>query len=278
MNAYKHLLLFVLIVPLGSATSLFGGNPVDLSRLLKPYEQIVVEPLEDAGRAQETGQDNVPEVVVKKNKITEEEALKALLEAGRGFIGENDSLEINIKSGWRSVSVAADAEWKLYVVEPFAPDNRGRWFPSIVLEVNGDVEESWRLTCEVDLYRMVYMTTQRLARGETPMRPGIEPVICNIYEEVSRPVPVSEDLSNYELVQTVGVGRFLTWADISPKRAVRKGDTVEVILEKGRLMITMQALCMQDGLVEETVRLKNPRTRAEFAGVVTAPGVVKVVN
>ena len=122
------------------------------------------------------------------------------------------------------------------------------------------------------------MTTQRLGRGETPMRPGIQAVICNIYEELLPPVPVSEDLCNYEVVRTVSVGRFLTWEDISPRRAVRKGEQVDVVLEKGDLSISLRAMCMQDGLINETVRLKNPRKRSEFAGVVTAPGLVTIID
>ena len=70
----------------------------------------------------------------------------------------------------------------------------------------------------------------------------------------------------------------LTWEDVSPRRAVRKGEQVDVVLEKGDLSISIRAMCMQDGVINDTVRLKNPRTRTEFAGVVTAPGRITVMN
>jgi flagella basal body P-ring formation protein FlgA len=171
-----------------------------------------------------------------------------------------------------------ELDWELYVVDRFAPDNRGRWSPMLILEVDGDVAKRWRLRCDVDLYRTVHMTTQRLGRGETPMRPGIRPVICNVYAERVPPIPVTENLQNYEMVRTVSVGQFLTWEDVSPRRAVRKGEHVDVVLEKGELSISMRAMCMQDGVIDQTVTLKNPRTRSEFAGVVTAPGRVTVLD
>lgn len=268
----------VLVLSLSSLTIAAAGSQPSLERLLEPFEAAPVK--ESAPDAQEPAQ-AVPEASADRTetfKVTQEDAIDALLKASKAAIHEDDSVEITIKSGFRPVTVPKDAEWRLFTADRFAPDNRGRWLPSLLLEVNGELEERWRLQCEVDLYRMVYMTTQRLGRGETPMSPGIHPVICNIYDESSRPVPVSEELDNYEMVRSLAEGHFLTWDDISARRAVRKGETVEVILKKGRLSVTMQAMCLQDGLVDETVRLKNPRTRAEFAGVVTAPGTVNVVN
>ena len=272
MKSLKQLFLATLL-PL---TLLPAGSEVSLTHLLQPFEERKVTV---AAKSSEQPTSEKPELTEPSQiKLTEKDAIEALLRAGRAAVQAGDSLEISIRSGWESVAIPAGADWELYAVDQFAPDNRGRWFPSLVLEVDGQVEKRWRLNSQVDLYRMVYMTTQRLGRGETPMRPGIHPVICNIYNESSRPLPVAEDLKNYEMVRTLGVGQFLTWDDVSPRRAVRKGETVEVILEKGSLSITMQAMCLQDGVVEETVRLKNPTTRSEFAGVVTAPGVVSVVN
>ena len=68
----------------------------------------------------------------------------------------------------------------------------------------------------------------------------------------------------------------LTW-DVSPRRAVRKGEHVDVVLEKGELSISMRAMCMQDG-GESDGQPKNPRTRSEFAGLVTAPGLITIVD
>jgi flagella basal body P-ring formation protein FlgA len=271
---YLNAILFCLLMPL---CSIIASPQMGIDRLLQPYQEKETLELEDQS-TQQTEEEKASPLTDQKSKITKEDVLDSLHKAGKASIGKEDTLEIKIKTDWKSVSVPLDSEWSLDVVEAFAPDNRGRWFPSVILKVDGRVQDRWRLNCEVELYRMVYMTTQRLGRGETPMRPGIHPVICNIYDESTRPVPVSEDLGHYEMVRTLAVGQFLTWEDISPRPAVRKGETVDVILEKGRLSISMLAMCLQDGLIEETVLLKNTRTRVEFTGVVTALGIVKVSN
>ncbi len=270
-------LIFTLFLSLTLPLAVSLADKLDLSSLLQPLEpsdlQLETEGESGLIESQEPRQPQQQDIL-----ITEQAALEALLRAGKLSIADEDTLEITIKSGWKPFSVPVELDWELYVVDRFAPDNRGRWSPMLILEVDGDVAKRWRLRCDVDLYRTVYMTTQRLGRGETPMRPGIRPVICNIYDERIPPIPVTENLQNYEMVRTVSVGQFLTWEDISPRRAVRKGEHVDVVLEKGELSISMRAMCMQDGVINETIRLKNPRTRSEFAGVVTAPGRVTVLD
>jgi flagella basal body P-ring formation protein FlgA len=268
--------IFILILSLSLPITVSLAAKLDLGRLLQPLQPIDLQ--------QETEQEREPvespeaQAGPQHVRITKQAAVEALLRAGNLSIPEEDTLEVVIKSGWEPVSVPVEADWELYVADRFAPDNRGRWSPMLILEVNGDVAKRWRVRCDVDLYRRVYMTTQRLGRGETPMRPGIRAVICNIYEEPIPPIPVTEDLQSYEMVRTISVGQFLTWEDVSPRRAVRKGEHVDVVLEKGELSISMRAMCMQDGVVNQTVRLKNPRTRSEFAGLVTAPGLITIVD
>lgn len=265
-------LCLLLLVSVGHADS-----TLSLSRLLEPLER-------PAPRAKTPAPERQVEAAppsAKEDKtqlITRDDVINALLEASQTSLHEDDSVEINIRSGFQSVSIPADAQWRLLTTDPFAPDNRGRWMPLVALEVDGEVHQRWRLTCDVALFRMVHMTTARLARGETPMSPGIRPVIANIYNESVRPVPAYEDLSYYEMVRNLGEGRFLTWDDINPRRAVRKGETVDVTLKNGPLQITMRAMSLEDGVVDDVIRLRNPRSRTEFAGVIDAPGSVVLSN
>ncbi|MCH8473758.1 MAG: flagellar basal body P-ring formation chaperone FlgA [Opitutales bacterium] len=253
-----------------------GNTQLSLESLLKPFEarpKGVTEP-PPAKEAEPVAEISKSEDI----KITQDDAVKALLETSQAALHEDDSIEITIRSGFQSTTLSHGTEWRLFTSDQFAPNSRGRWMPSLLLEVDGEIKQRWRLTCDIDLYRTVFMTTQRLARGETPMKPGLKPVIANIYNESSRPVPAYEDLNDYEMVRNLGEGRFLTWDDISPRRAIRKGETVDVILDNGQLQITMRAMSLEDGLVDEEIRLRNPRTRAEFTGVITKPGLVTVTN
>lgn len=266
-------IFFLLFFPFSVA---LADSHLSLDRLLQPFE--ATPPAVKESKPAQAAEPAPPNPDGENIRITAEDAIKVLLKASQAAVHEDDSVEIRIRSGFQPITLSGEAEWRLFTSDQFAPDNRGRWMPSLVLEVDGEVKQRWRLTCDIDLYRMVYMTTLRLARGETPMSPGIKPVIANIYNESSRPVPAFEELSQYEMVRNLGEGRFLTWDDISPRRAIRKGETVDVILNNGQLQITMRAMSLEDGLIDEEIRLRNPRTRAEFTGVITAPGVVTVTN
>jgi flagella basal body P-ring formation protein FlgA len=259
-----------------SSSLAFSDSRHTLERLLVPFEPHVTKATKPASpeRIMPVAASPSPKTV----QITREKAIAVLLAAGKAAVHKDDSLEITIRSGFQPVVIPEGVEWSLFTPDPFAPDNRGRWVPALILTVNGEIKQRWRLVCDVDLYRMVFMVTQRLGRGETPMSPGIAPVIVNIFKESSNPIPAYENISDYEMVRNLSEGRFLTWDDIIPRRAVRNGEMVDVTLINGQLQITMRAICLQDGSVNDVIRLRNPRTRAEFAGIVTAPGTVMVTN
>jgi len=250
-------------------------SSVDFNQLLLPIENEVVR-VAETPRLDDSVTDGGEEAQSEPFLITEELLVDALLRISQASASEQDSLEIELKSKWSPVSLSSDAQWEIYTEDQFAPDNRGDWSPLVALKVDGEIYGKWRVVCGVDLYRPVYMTTQRLLRGDIPLKPAVEQVICNIYEETSRPVPASQNLMSYEMQRNLSEGQFLTWDDITRRPAVRKGDTVDAVFQKGRLSVTMQALSLQDGLVEDIILLKNPRTRAEFAGVISATGVVYV--
>ena len=142
------------------------AGKLELSSLIQPLE--TSDLMAEAGHAPDRVDClELPQDEPQPLCITHQTAVEALLRAGQSAIPEEDTLEITIKSGWEPVTVAGTTDWELYVADRFAPDHRGRWSPMLILEVDGDVAKRWRLRCDVDLYRRVYMTTQRLGRGDS---------------------------------------------------------------------------------------------------------------
>jgi flagella basal body P-ring formation protein FlgA len=74
----------------------------------------------------------------------------------------------------------------------------------------------------------------------------------------------------------VNAGRVLTWRDITRRPLVRKGDVVEVSAGDGQLLITMKALAMENGAQGDTVTVRNPVSRKDFAAMVVDENRVQV--
>lgn len=71
-------------------------------------------------------------------------------------------------------------------------------------------------------------------------------------------------------------GRLLTWRDITRRPLVRKGDLVEVTAVDGSLAVTMKAMAMENGAQGDTVTVRNPESRRDFAALVVEENRVQV--
>lgn len=273
----KLTLAAALLLPFGSArlsARKSEGATISLDQLLRPI-QIPAKgiPVKDEKSAVAEKPEQPSHI-----RILEDEIMSRLAEDISSDLEEGDKLELTCKADLRPIKIPRDAEWVVYTEDRFSPDTRGNWFPLVVLEVNGEFQESWRLPLKVALFRTVHMAAYRLARGDSPKSPAIKPVVCNIYEHRGRPISATIDLSEYELVQPVAEGRFISWNDVTRRPDVRRGDTVDAVLKKGSLSISIVAQSLDNGVVGQTISLRNIRSRQEFSGVVSGTRRVEVIN
>lgn len=68
----------------------------------------------------------------------------------------------------------------------------------------------------------------------------------------------------------------LTLGDAAPPALVHRGETVTVVLTRGRVKVTAKAIANHDAPLGGRVTLTNLQSRGQMAGVVQAPGLVVV--
>lgn len=198
----------------------------------------------------------------------------SILERLAGRLGKQHAglEEMQLKAAdsreWPRLRIPEEANWKVVCETDFSPEPDGRWMPRLSLLVDNELKKSFRVEVKVLVYREVWMTGERLARGSEPVESVLEPVVRNIYEGRYRPIPITEDLGGYELERAVAAGRLLEWDDLRERPLVRRGETVEVLVQQGALQIAMRAKCLEDGTRGEMVTLRNEDTRHEFTGTV----------
>jgi flagella basal body P-ring formation protein FlgA len=76
--------------------------------------------------------------------------------------------------------------------------------------------------------------------------------------------------------RSIQANRLLTWRDISRRPLVRKGDLVEVAAIDGLLEVTMKGLAMENGAEGDTVTIRNPDSKKDFAAQVVAANRVRI--
>jgi len=123
---------------------------------------------------------------------------------------------------------------------------RDAWVARLPLSVNATFDPSQLDTRRVDLFR----------------------------ERDALPATVGD--RSYAFARAIGAGRLLTWHDVERRPLVRKGTLVEVSASEGQLNITMKALAMENGAQGDTVTVRNPESRKDFAALVVDENRVRV--
>ena len=131
------------------------------------------------------------------------------------------------------------------------------------------------LVLRAALWRDVWVAREPLIAGATFDPTELETRRVNLFRERDALPAVVGDRS-YSLTRAVTAGRVLTWRDVTRRPLVRKGNLVEVSAGDGQLLITMKALAMENGAQGDTVTVRNPVSRKDFAAMVVDENRVQV--
>lgn len=185
-----------------------------------------------------------------------------------------------------------EGELQLELIRPWAPPGRlaQRWqleiteYPSVATSsmivrcrvlADGEVAAEWPLVLRAALWRDAWATRSPIANGDTFDPSSLEVRRVDLFRERDA-LPAAVGDRSYAFTRALGAGRLLTWRDVGRRPLVKKGNLVEVSAVEGQLVVTMKALAMENGAQGETVTVRNPESRKDFAAMVIDENRVQV--
>lgn len=131
------------------------------------------------------------------------------------------------------------------------------------------------LVLRAALWRDVWVARQPLISGATFDPADLDTRRVDLLRDRDALPAIVGDRS-YSIARAVNAGRVLTWRDITRRPLVRKNTLVEVSAGDGQLLITMKGLAMENGAQGDTVTVRNPESRKDFAAMVIDENRVQV--
>jgi len=122
------------------------------------------------------------------------------------------------------------------------------------------------------------VATQVLRRGEAPAADGLEVVDAELTRLAEPPLRAASELGDVVPARTIGAGRVLTARLFEPRPVVLRGDTVEMAVVTGGLMVKTKGRALRDGAPGETVPAENLRTGAKLQAEVQPDGTLLLVR
>ena len=182
-------------------------------------------------------------------------------------------LQLELIRSWEPPSEIA-RKWTINVIE----------FPAVAastmllrcrVSADGKVVDEPTIVVRASLWRDAWATREPLMIGATFEPSLLEARRVDMFRERDA-LPAAVGDRSYVFARGVAAGRLLTWADIGRRPLVKRGEMVDVSAVEGALVVTMKAIAMENGAKGDTVTVRNPESRKDFAAMVVDENRVQV--
>jgi flagella basal body P-ring formation protein FlgA len=257
------LALFALSAPL-------CGN--DLASLLVPVAQLKAE-------AASREKADTPALAAKPAPaifISREDILAGLSDALSARFSVDGKLGIDTPAVLRPIRVK-DASWRVEVLRvsgtALAPRMNVIFRILCGKESQGEIQLS--VTCT--LMREVLVANRRVERATTASKNDYDVQVRDVLDtSAGTPVPVTQDLDQYEIKGNVGQGQILLWRDIELKPTLRRGQMVEAVADEGFMHVAIKAMALEDGRTGDVINVRNLTSNKEIQARIINERTVQV--
>jgi len=201
------------------------------------------------------------------------DALQTELTVSLGLRGD---LKLSFVEPWNPVEIKNGKDWKL-VVDGVPKSGISANFPvRFSLEAGGKPIGVWQFHVKAQLVEPVWVSSRRLERGESINSSVAALKEADVLGSGQELLTANENLDFYEVSKPVAADQILTRSDIAPRRIVRRGKLVDVLMNQGGINITMKAMPLADGGVGEIIGVRNMDSKKDFQAQVVGSNTVQV--
>lgn len=205
--------------------------------------------------------------------LTREQLLTALSRDIASHFNLEGELQLELLRAWSAPDRIA-ADWQIEVIEYPAVASSSMLLRCRVLADAAMVAET-SFVLRASLWREVWVARQPLTVGAVFDPAMLDTRRVDLLRERDV-LPAAVGDNTFVFARAINAGRALTWRDIARRPLVKKGQMVEVSAADGLLVVTMKALAMENGAQGDTVTVRNPDSRKDFAATVIDENRVQV--
>ena len=256
-----------IIVAAGLLAGERAGAEDALNRILeKPYipEADVTEAGEKAAARR-----------VMVHTITEGELLAQIEKELVRQLGLDGKVSLSLGRSWAGIRAPADS-WKVEIPELPIRGLARSFLLRVRITAN---ERTWfdqQVLLEAQWWKPALTVVRKVECGQSLDPSAVQTQTIDVLRERQLPVPADIVLEDQEVLQNLSEGKILTWKDIQPMPMVRKGATVDVVVNEGGMSISMKGLAMNTGGMGDAIMVRNQDTRKDFPARVVSRNTVRV--
>jgi len=205
--------------------------------------------------------------------LTREDFIKGVSGSFVSHFNIEGDLQLELLRAWSAPARVA-SNWSVDVSE----------YPALVAPAmlarcrvfaDGQVAAEYTITLHASLWRDAWSAREPVTANSTFDPAHLEVRRVDFLRERDA-LPATVGDRTFVFARAIQSNRLLTWRDVARRPLVRKGDFVEVAAIEGMLQVTMKGLAMENGAQGDTVTIRNPESRKDFAAQVVAENRVQI--
>lgn len=218
------------------------------------------------------------EEVQQKHEVFHLNTIDVVREFGRHLTDQFDlegKLKLTPVTGWKELVLDSNE----YSIEFFDYPDEGlkpKFHFSFRILVDGKEIGNWRLGVHCELWKKAFFTKQRLDKGADLQCADLSLTMVDVARFPFEPLTEGIDLSQYELDSGIHAGKPVLWKNVIAKPDIRTGKVVDIIAEEGNLRVTAKGLALQNGLVNDFIKIRNLESKRPIEGQIIDENTVKV--
>jgi flagella basal body P-ring formation protein FlgA len=215
--------------------------------------------------------------VIREGRLLGAEEISRIIEGHirKNLPGENIQVEVREVRNFEEVTLAAEARsCKVWISEPL---RKGGWVrANLVFFGNGKEIRRMTVSAQVDLYQKVVVADRYLKRHQGIQAEDLRVMPVNIQQLPPDAVTDPQEVLGKRLIVNLNGREPIRASLLEVPPLVKKGDVVNVILERNSLRISCLGEIKETGRKGDRVKLVNLGSKKELFGRVVDAGTVQL--
>lgn len=144
------------------------------------------------------------------------------------------------------------------------------------MKAGQEIVGTWHLNVNARIWREIYVARSALMRGQSLPGAdiGLERRDLLTFKDGLAALP--PEPTSYDIAENLAGGSILTVRSLKQRPVIRRGKTLDALVQEGPLQIVVKVEALEDGLPGQSVRVRNLKSRREFRGKVQDEQTVEV--
>jgi len=144
------------------------------------------------------------------------------------------------------------------------------------MKAGEEIVGAWQINVNAKIWREVWVARSALLRGQMLQNADIGQERRDVLSFKEGLTSLPPDINSYDVAENLSGGSILTARSIKQRPIIKRGKTLDALVQDGSLQILVKVEALEDGLPGQILRVRNLKSRHEFRGKVENEETVSV--